>query len=299
MDSGELLTALRTTAFLPTADPVFDDARLRVELTDAQHTVVERAVLNSRGGYWLKRDVRTTDGTTTRYRIPYRALGGVLRDVKLGTSVAAAKSTTKRYQMFGDVLEFEQAPDANLTLVFEYYLRPSRFVEPQTDGRVTAIDNTSADPNVTLNAIPDRMLGSGAPAVISSLSRADIVKPNGWHEVCLVNEIIIIIGSTIHFTPGTDLSDVEVGDFVRAADESEWPALPDDFHRMLADIAASNVLLSKKNTEGAGAIMQKVGPVAERFLDIITPRVKAQPPAVIPTVGILRRRSRNYGDLPR
>lgn len=302
MDSGELLTAIRTTGFIPTADPVFTDARLRIELTDALHTLVERAVVNSRDGYWLKRHTETTTAKT-RYRMPHRAVAGVAASVKLGSSATTATKTTKRYRFFGDYLEFETATDVGQVLVIEYYLRPSRIVATQTAGAITAIDTSTL--TVTINAVPDRLLGSGAPNPISGLDiiPLDIVKPNGWHECCVVSVIGLVTGLNVAFasTDANLLQDVEVGDYVRAADESEWPCLPDDFHRMLANVTASNVLLAKKNFDGAGAIMQATAPVMERFQDLISPRVKDAPKAVFPKYGVLRRGGRRgfNPDMPR
>lgn len=291
MDSGELLTAIRTTGFLPTADPVFTDARLRIEMTDALHTLVERAVVNARDGYWLKRHTETTTAKT-RYRMPYRAVAGVAASVKIGTTAATATKTTKRYRFFGDYLEFETATQAGQALVIEYYLRPSRLVVPQTTGVISAVSPSSSPPYVTIAGLPVRQLGSGAPATIATGERVDIVKPNGWHECCLVNVVCTRNVFNYEFPAGTDLSDVEVGDYVRAADESEWPCLPDDFHRMLANVTASNVLLAKKNFDGAGAIMQATAPVMERFQDLISPRVKDAPKAVFPKYGVIRRGGR-------
>ncbi len=292
-----MLTALRATAFLPSADPVFTDARLRIELTDAQHALVERAVTNSKGGYWLKRDVRTTDGVTKRFRLPYRAVAGVVQSIKLGSSAETAERTAARNTIYGDVVEFKTAPPAGV-LVFEYYLRPSRFVAPQTAGRVTSID--VAGRQLTVNSAPDRLLGTSAPTSIVVGDRLDVVKPNGWHEVCVVNALTVFsIYPVIAFATGVDLTDVEVGDYVRAADESEWPALPDDFHRMLVNVAAANVLRAKKADAAANSLLKAEQPTMDRFNDLISPRVKDSPKPVYPSVGILRRRGRVYGSLPR
>jgi hypothetical protein len=267
---------------------VFTAARLNIEATDALHNIVERAVVNARGGYWLKRETVTTDGVRKRYRFPYRAIAGMAEAVRLGTG-AQNDSAIPSHRIFGDVVEFETAPSANQVLTWEYYLRPSRLVPIQTNGRITAIDTTAADPNVTVNVIPLRQLGSGAPANLATLGRADIVKPNGWHEVCLVNSIVIIVGSVIHFAPNTDLTDVEIGDFVRSADETDWPCLPDDFHRTLADVTAVSVLTSKKLSPAAQALATKAGPSLERLQDLLTPRVKDEPPVVMASYSMLRR----------
>jgi hypothetical protein len=311
VDSDEMLTALRTTAYLPTTDPVFTDARLRVEITDAQHSIVERAVVNSGGDFWLKREKITTTAGKQRYRVPHRAVAGVIKAVRLGTGLTT-DPPAPRHRFFGDTVEFDVAPSAGQVLTFDYYIRPSRMVAPQTAGAITAIDVATG--TVTINVVPNRLLGAGAPDPIGGLDiiAMDIVRPNGWHEVVVASRIGIVVGLDVQLantsrasealTAGpADLSDVEVGDFVRAADESEWPCLPDDFHRMLANLSAANVLLAKKNYDGAGAIMQSAQPVMERLQDLLTPRNKTRPPVVKPTYGFLRRGGRRSfnGDMSR
>src|SRR5688500_2435418 len=118
----------------------------------------------------------------------------------MGTGLTTDAPAPK-HRFLGDLVEFETAPDAGRVLTFEYYLRPSRLVEPQTDGRITAIDTTLSAPSVTVNVIPDRMLGTGAPLPIASLGRVDIVRPTGWHEVVVPNVICIIVGSTVTLLP--------------------------------------------------------------------------------------------------
>lgn len=290
MNAEELIAAVRITAFLPTADPVFTAAQIRREATDVLHTVVQRAVVSARttgAGYWLKRKTVTTASSATRYRIPYRAVGGTLEGVSLGASPNEEKAP--QYRLFGDVIVFDAAPSNGQSLHFDYHLRPSLICESQTAGRITDIDVDAL--TVTVNSVPVNRVTA---ATVASGDTLDIVKPNGWHEVCVVNRTATLAGSVFTFESGTDLTDVEVGDYVRAADQTDWPCLPDDFHRTLADSTADSILISKNATDKAASVQQKADAAWARFRDIILPRVKNDPPAVVPTVGILRGRSRRF-----
>jgi hypothetical protein len=299
LDAAELVTAIRTSAFLPTTDPVFTDARLRLEATEALHTIVERAVVNARSGYWLKKYTVTTVAGKTRYRVPHRSIAGTAEAIRLGDGTFEGDHKPPTYRWLGDHIEFAVAPDAGQTLTIEYYLRPSRLVETQTAGRITAIDAEATEPFVTVDSIPSRRLGA-SPGAITASDLGDIAKPNGWHELCVVGaDIKDVSGNDITFVAGTDLSDVEIGDYVRAADETDWPCLPVDFHRTLADITAAQVLTSKGLNEKADSLRKQAGPALERLQDLLTPRVKNDPPAIVPSVGVLRSRGARYRSLPR
>lgn len=290
MIAEDLVTAVRTTAFLPTTDPLFTSAKILLEATDVLHTVCQRTVVAARSvgaGYWLKRKTFTTDGATKRYRIPYRAVGGTLASVSIGTTPNEARAPA--YTIVGDVVVFDVAPSSGQSLHFDYHLRPSTLYASQTAGRVTAVNTTAR--TVTVNSVPNDQ--TGTPAAVTSSTLIDIVKPNGWHEVVVVGATQTLASTTFTFAAGTDLSDVEVGDYVRAAEQTDWPCLPDDFHRTLADATAQSILISKNATDKALVVEKKAAAAWERFRDIISPRVKNDSPVIKPTVGILRGRSRS------
>lgn len=295
MDASELVTAIRTSAFLPTTDPVFTDARLRIEATDALHTIVERAVVNARSGYWLKKHTVTTEAGKTRYRVPHRSIAGTAEAIRLGDGTFEGDHKPPTYRWLGDYIEFAVAPDAGQTLTFEYYLRPSRIVATQAAGRIGSVSASG----VVVNILPNQQLASGGATPLVVGDRVDIVKPNGWHEVVVANAEISSVFFTAIGLAGVDLSDVEEGDYIRFADETDWPCLPTDFHRTLADITAAQVLTSKGLNEKADSLRKQAGPALERLQDLLTPRVKNDPPAIVPSVGVLRSRGARYRSLPR
>jgi hypothetical protein len=222
--------------------------------------------------------------------VPYRSVAGVVEAITFGEN----EGRPPRYTWRGDHIEFAEEPSAGETLTFHYYLRPSKLVEAQTAGLITAVDTTTR--TVTVASMP---VVRATGATLASGARMDVVKPNGWHELPVVNAVgTLTFGFFVSFPAGTDLSDVEVGDYLRTADETDWPCLPDDHHRTLADLAAISVLTSKNLEQKANALMKKCGPALERLQDLLNPRVKNDPPAIVPTVG-LRRRGHAYRDLPR
>ena len=292
MNSAELVTAVRVTGALPSADPTYTPARVREELSNVLQTIFGKIVVASREGYWRKTRDYQVVADQQRYRLPHRAVAGTAETVEFFSGQAPIPMYRARpdYEFQGDQIVLDSPPQGSYTLRVHYYLRPSMLVQEQDEGRVTAVDNVAK--TVTVDALPDNQV-TAVP--IASGDELDIVHPNGWHEVTIVGEAAAIAGTVLTFGPTVDLSMVEVGDCVRAADQTEWPALPVDFHRSLADACAVSILLSKGDMVKANAMSGKVNGDIERFTSLLDPRVKDFPQATVARYGVLRSRSRYWG----
>lgn len=313
MNTTDLITTTRESAAIGDASAYIDftDARVLRELNDKLCTVFEDLVTKSRSGYWLHETVFTTTPGKSRYRIPARAVVGGLESVMVATTVGGPfyeldeipptlateyegqPGTTGQpvvFTVIGDQVEFVPAPATQISVKFTYYIRPSRLVAQQSSaiggtvrGQVTLVNTGTRQ--ITVNALPfDQSLAVPA-AITSAVQRIDIVHPDGWHELSLVGATQTIAG-LVFTVGGTDpLTDVEIGDFVRVADQTDWPALPDDFHRCLCDATAVKILIEIHLTEKSEVLAANNGNDLVRFKSLLYPRVKTQPKQV----GIMRR----------
>lgn len=315
MNTDELIAALRMTAFIGDAAlfPDYDDARLRTELTDALHTAFARAIVASRQGYWLRRDYYDHLAGTPAKRIPARAIAVeqvaiAPTSTNFGAATAAPSRTSRytkleevsethaqeyegvsgavgepqKYVIRGDMIWLLPTQAADTSVRITYYLRPSRLVEPQSDGLITAL---GAQPeSIMVDTLPVDM-DTALP--IADASVIDVVHSDGWHAPFVLNSTIIIWDSgpsgtgpyTLLFsTPGNDdMREIRPGeDYVRVANQSEWPPLPDDFHRPLAETAAIKVMQQLNMSQKAGAQKSLTDADVQRFYDLIQPRVKAE-----------------------
>jgi len=76
---------------------------------------------------------------------------------------------------------------------------------------------------------------------------------------------------------GSDpLDDIAVGDYVRAADETDWPMIPADYHRLHADLATVPCLVQLADYGKARKVEEKIAGDMDRFRDLLQPRVKNQ-----------------------
>jgi hypothetical protein len=317
MRSDEIVKSVRFSAFIGDAAAFteYTDARVLIECNHKLQTAFEDIVVKARAGYWLHEFIYTTVGGDSDYRIPPRSVVGGLEKVEVATSSAGPFSKLTEvpvalaqdyrgslsgnavpfpfvYCINGDVVDLIPTPQAGTLLKLTYYIRPSQLQTSQSStqggdgvdrGRITVV-NTGAR-TVTVNALPFDQSLTVPAAITSATQTLDVIHPDGWHELSYVGATQTIAGNVITFTDTQDMTDILVGDYVRVADQTDWPCLPDDFHRCLADAAAVKILLEQNMQEKAQGIGENNGNDLTRFKSLLLPRVKADPK----TIGILRR----------
>lgn len=327
MRSDELITEIITRAFIPDADDDFTSARILKEANAVLPTVFSQMIVDSRCGYYLDDIIGTTTASIRRYRIPGRAIMGGLEKVEIANSnnefIPLTEVTTydagqlegsytspqlgfpRWYMMAGDQVHFYPCPDTAYAYRFRYYRRPNRLVSQQSStlnsgtvrGQVTAVNTTAR--TVTVNVVPyDMEAVSGGvltPAAITSGScKIDIIHPDGWHELALTNATQTLSSTTFTIAGSATMEKIEVGDYVRAAEQSDWPQLPDDFHATLVDATAIQILTTKSMQDKAAGLAQKMGSDLQRFKALLSPRVKDSPRIIKPSFGRLYGRTRAW-----
>lgn len=315
-------------AFLPDAHHDYTNARILLELQAVLPTLFSQMIVSSRAGFYLDDVVGTTVASTPRYRIPGRSIMGGLEKVEIASSSAEFRPLTEvtpydagllegpfnnptlgfpvRYLIEGDQVHLYPCSDAAYSLRMRYYRRPNRLVSQQSStlnsgvirGQVTAVNTTTR--TVTVNAVPFDMEAVAAgvitPAAITSAAqRIDIIHGDGWHELAITGATQTLAGS-VFTLGGTDtMQMIEIGDWVRAAEQSEWPQLPDDFHATLVDATAIIILTSMGDADKASALAQKMGSDLQRFRALLAPRVKDSPRIIKPSFSRLHgRRSARF-----
>jgi len=310
MNSTELIAALRMTAFIgdETLFPDYDDLRLSIELTDALHTTFGRAIVSARQGYWLRRDYFDHLPGVKALRIPKRAIAveqvaiapasggdpdGLATPSLSGTyqkleelsethaqdyeAVQGGVGTPQKYVIRGDMIWLLPTPASVVSVRVTYYLRPSRMVAPQAEGAITNIDRAAGE--VDVDALPLDLMTN---TEIAHGQLIDVVHPDGWHDPPVISRPCTINGVGpfqigLGILPESDAwNEIRIGDYVRAAEQSEWPPLPVDFHRPLAEVAAIKVMQQLNMTQKAAAQQAMTGADLQRFSSLIQPRVMAE-----------------------
>lgn len=301
-----MLEAVRFAGGLPDGHPDYADARIRTEITDTMRTVFARSVVKSRGGYWLQPHVFDLTADTAVYQIPHRALAGGVKSIHVRPSSTAnyypleevyadevasedtSDGPPRGYYLLSDFFRLVPIPDSSdADGRIMYYVRPPRMVQEQTTAGIITAINTSTRVALMATTPTDRDTGNA----ITSSTVVDVVSTTGSHELHVVGATLtnVTASTSVTFAAGTDLSRVVVGDAVRAADQSEWPMLPREFHRTLADATAAVILAGGIGAlEKSGGLSGKVAKDIERFESLIQPRVKDNVKKLRPRFGALR-----------
>lgn len=297
----ELIARCRRNAFIPTGHPTYPDQVVLDELNDALRSIYEDLITIPRQGHWLKQYTFASVVGQANYRITPRAVIGGVEKVEIGqvngdlsTIDQVGENHAQLYESFGgrtgmpsyyairgDQLEFLPAFNSIMTVRVSYYIRPSKLIIPQTNGVSSGL--ISGLNLVTRQfTVPVSPLNNGNGSVINTATPGDVVHPNGSFELAAVSITpSVVTGAgpiTYTFPVGTDLSEVQDGDFFRWADQTDWPALPEEFHRTVADTAAIKILLQLNNAPKAQALAQSVAGDLLRLQKLIeAPRTRRQP----------------------
>lgn len=306
MRSDDCLARLRLNTGIEDSAIDYPDSVMLNELNDAGMSTFEAMIVKAKAGFW----VDTLDFTVTtpqpKYRIPPRACGQVLvkcevtipgnamsmlpevseSHASLYTTPPSQVGPPRMFVIRGDQVVLLPNPDSTYTLRMYFWRRPSRLVTQQSStlnggtdrGRITSIAGI-ASRQVVVNALPfDMEAVSGGvitPAAITTAQQlVDIVHPNGWHECAAINLTQSFGGTTITLGGTDDLSEIAVGDYVRVAEQTDWPMLPDDFHRALVDVTTVKILAQRKDHDKAADFADSVSADIARFLDLMQPRVR-------------------------
>lgn len=319
MFTEQLEAQCRQTSFIGDAAqyPAYTQIVVLNELNNKLQTVFEDIVTQSRSGYWLKSVTYTSVANDSRYMIPDRACVGALEKVEVSSNSASgpfykldnvptaieqdyrltSPGNPYVFTLSGNQVDLIPTPTLGQWIRLSYYIRPSRLVPAQSDpngtvrGLITFVDPVAR--TITVNAVPFDQSLTVPVAITSAQQRIDVVSGGGWHELALVGATQTLASTTFTVGGSDSMLDIKAGDYVRVAEQTDWPCLPEDFHATLANLAAAEILRQLKMKEAADDLDKKSDASLQRFRSMITPRVKSEPKQI----GIMRR-SRGWGGYP-
>lgn len=312
-----MLAQLRLNCLIEDNAPDYGDAVLLRELSDALTTKFEDTIIGFRNGTWQQRYFQPVTSGTPLYRLGNQVT--VLGKVEIGMGSSADYDSIvftrlpkvdeghsdlfessysglgqpRAYALRGNDLVILPTPDnGGYVLRITYYRRPPRLFGSQNNvsgtdrGRVTVVN--AAAKTITVNTMPfDQSLSS--PAAISGTAQIDVVKPNGWYDHSLSNVTATISGNVLTVTSLQPTRDVQVGDYVRVFGQSDWPMLPEDFHRCVVDVATTKILVQRGYQQKAANFAGDVTADLQRFDTLYSNRTREEPRRVRAELLQLRR----------
>ena len=288
MNTSELIAYARETATIDDGSTEFTDAVIIQLMNSAMRTYFEPIVADARSGYWLHTVTRTLAAGNPLVRLPPRHCALEQIDVRQGTGDWAALTeaieselqdwrvttspTPQVYTLRGSSIYLSPAAStADIQLRAKVTVRPSQLVLEQTAGRVTAVDTTTR--TITVNELPvDRTTGE----VVAGSLVIDVIEPRGWFELSLFDALAGVSGpTTFQVSSGPSLGRIEVGDYVRVAQQTDWPQLPESYHTVLGAAAAIPICVRRDMYDRSNELQGAVSAAAQRMAASLTPRTKA------------------------
>lgn len=296
-----LLDAIKRGVTIPSNQVRFTDADLLKFADEETESLILPILMSLRQEFLVKTKNQACTANVQKYKIPYRAVGRTLRDLKLARSSdttfiktlayvspedASVYTTTMSGEPFGFTVEGDNVKllptplSSDLIIVFYYSLKPSYLVATTSAGTITAI-NTSTGV-VTIGT---------AVSAFTTGATMDFVDGKSGCTVKAEDVVNTNVSSTsITFTASDLPSDLAVGDYVTLTNQTPVIQLPDEFHQSLVQAVICRILEALGDVEMLAISGEKLNKKLEVAQQLLTPRVESELPVVIDRFGLLRQR---------
>jgi len=303
MTSSELIEAVKRRAFIPNTQPALSDDDILRFINEEMSDSVIPLIMSMHEEYFLTTAQVPLVANKQNYKIPYRAIGRKLRDVKRTDSYGNLYAMTRidpsqrdffedgnggqpsTFYLRGDeiVMMDKLTTVSDMSLELMYYLKPNELVLEKRVGTITAIDlNTGI---ITLAKIPTNFaIGSTIDFLEAKFGNRTL-----GFDASITN--IDQTGLTVTVSPASIPSDLVVGDYIALAGECIIPQIPVEMHSILAERAAARCLASLGDANGVAQSNAKINDMEGRVSAMIDTRTEGQPQKINNLNSLLRRGS--------
>lgn len=282
---SELITTLRDEGMLPPSDESAGATRLLATLNREQRLFLAELLLSVREGFQVAHvDAEAISGSTTRWRIPSRAIGAKLKVVTQLVGGAPSILYPMPYErqvedygggmpgdfwLEGSTLVLRSPLSAPATLRLTYYRRLGVLVAENEAAEIEAIDfNTN---EVTIPAL--------IPGSFTASRDYDFIQGQPHFDLLAANQTATRAGSVLTFAE--DLPpELSVGDYVTLPGETPICQAPVELHDVLA-LRAAYVTLSALADPKAAATEARMEAAKKSALSILAPRIDGTPHVLI------------------
>lgn len=270
MNSTELINALKIKGSFPTSDDLFSNDDFLVLFNMQMKVAILPIMLKLNEEYFLQyKDFTISQGA--KYRIPSRAIGTNIRDLKKVDSSGNYTDINRLFEedrssgksgFYMNRNSVELTNDfISDTLRMTYFARPNKLVLTTSCAQITSIDTV-------LNTV----VVSSAPATMSTGVLVDFIQNNNPFDLLSFDQSLVSVSGTTLEVAALP-SGLEVGDWVCIANESPVPLVPEELHPVLVQSALVTTLSSKKD-KALEYENKKLTEQIEAVLTMLDPRVQ-------------------------
>ncbi len=307
----DFLASVKRNVTMPANQIRFTNADI-LAMADEQTQILMLPLITSlRQEFFVVKEDVTINSGQARYKIPYRATGRTLREIKIKGATDNslvytipyvvpedtqyflnnnARGQVQGYTMRGDEIVLLPVPYPNPSQVMELYyeLAPSKLVEVSDAGVITSCDyNTGI------------VVLEGAVTDFATGQTMDIIDGRSGNSVTAIDIVNTNVSSNnVTFDPAdfpTAPNTVTAGDYLALSNESPVLQLPNEAHMVLVQATTVKLLEAQGDFEGMGIAEKKLAQGMEALAKLITPRVEANVPTINNINGLGRNSSFGRG----
>lgn len=269
MNTTELITALRIHGSFPTSNDLFSTTDFLVLFNHQLQVDLTPIMMKLNEEYFLQyKDFTVNQGLT--YRIPTRAVGAKIRDLKMIDGSGNISQIDRLYEedrplgksgyyMLRNSVELSSNYTGG-TLRMKYYARPSSLVEVTACAKIASIDTMTSSVEV-----------ESVPTTFTTGIAVDLVQDNNPYDLLGMDYLMASVsGTTLTFSSLP--SDLAVGDWVCLPAQSPVPMLPEEMHPVLIQSALCKTLSSKKDKSYKDEL-ETLLMIKESAINMLDPRV--------------------------
>jgi hypothetical protein len=296
MTSTTLIDAIKRKALLPNNQSTFTNADFLAFANEELQIGVVPSLMILHEEYFVYKDVVTMMPNQVRYTIPYRAIGGKLRDLfyqDLGGTLHEMTRVSPNDKAYYQTSHLQNryiayyiegndivilptvSPQVTGTLIFTYFLRPNELVEQDRVAIVQSISVGATTTTYTVDAVPTGMTSTTLVDLLQTKpghkTRKFDISPSqiiGSTQI-VFNNSDLLIDPIVNQTLGIPVA-MEAGDQICFAGECFVPQIPTDLHSVLAQRVAARCLEALGDQQGLQAanvkleeMEQKTGTIAD------------------------------------
>ena len=301
MLASELVEGVKRRAFLPEAQNTLDDQDILKFLNEELKDSVLPLILQFHEEFLVYIKDVPIAGDQSVYKIPYRAIGRKLRDVKYkDTSMSVFPMTRilpedrnyfqetgfnpwKTFYMRGDEIVLvpgvSSLPVGWLSMM--YSMQPNKIVLEERAGIIQSFDQPTGV--ITLDQIPSN---------ITAGSLIDFVEAKPGHKLFYYDVPVLSVdptAKTVTVDPSSILTnfsisiqpaykcELQVGDYVNTAGEAVMAQIPSELNSLLTERGAARCLASLGHTENLQAANAKIQELEAKSGSLIDNRSEGEP----------------------
>ena len=298
-----LLNGLKNRGVFPASQSLFDDTEILNTADDIIMSTIVPIIVSLREEFPVTKSYQNIVDGQEEYTIPYRAIGRILREIKLVGDVISSKrkltqigigdehyfrssSTPQGFYLKGDkvVLVPKPAVTGN-QLELWWMMQPGLLVPAVKAAQVISYAANIGDPlltDIVCVSVPSDWTGTPTVDFIQGKQGCQTI---GYD---VATTLVNVVGSTIQVATADVPTGLVAGDWIALERESPVLQIPDEMYHLLESHIAQHLLTSLGDFEGAERLQKEMDAEETRIKLLLAPRVQGEPKKIINRSGLLR-----------